>query len=376
MTKSPEDRSVRTHKGAAAIISALSIGLLAIWLVPGDPAKSQNRAAAEFPTLTASSLVHESTFRAIDAALRDRVGAQVPVVEAFGTASVDLLGASPNQQVILGPDRQPFYTEDFTRPCREDDTSLRALHDQLHSDAAAFENAGKDVLYIVAPDKSSVRSEIVDSISPDLLKCSTRVREAFEGWVADGDLPLVALWDDVAALDSEDEPAYIFGDTHWNWRGATAMTRAIVSAAVDAGDVPDSVLEDLSSPTIGEPERISPDLNVMMGIPDTELDFPASFERSGVVTSSETTYSDAGTPQLHFTSESTDAPLIPGKTLVLGDSFTMTQLLTQLPSFFEDVTIAEHHEYAQSAEFDRVIVERVQRYALTGDWPPLASTLK
>ena len=48
----------------------------------------------------------------------------------------------------------------------------------------------------------------------------------------------------------------------------------------------------------------------------------------------------------------------------------------QLANFFEDVTFADHSEFAQAGEFDRVIVERVQRYGATGDWPSLTSTLQ
>lgn len=378
---SDTDHQSRTHTrekpqwAVTGLITLFCLGLLTVWLIPGNTAAAQNREPAPFPGITASSISDAATYRGIDAALRDRLGAQLPVARVVGHAAVDVLRRSPTAGVTLGPDGLPFLTEDMVRPCRESSESLSILKQQLASDAQAFADANKYVMYVVAPDKSSVRHKEVNQISPSLLRCSNFVRHQFERWDAEKSLPLITLWDDVAELDATPETAYERNDTHWNGNGATAMTRAVFAELIADGEAPPAILDDLNDPVQIGSKMIVGDLNGMMSVTHQDEWHQLMFPRNGIETSRETTAGPTGEPQLHFTSTSTDAPLIQGRTLFLGDSFLLNQVASQLPNFFEDVTIAFHSEYAQSGAFDRVIVERVQRYATSGDWPLLATTL-
>ena len=49
---------------------------------------------------------------------------------------------------------------------------------------------------------------------------------------------------------------------------------------------------------------------------------------------------------------------------------------TQPSNFFADVTMAAHEEPILASEYDLVIVERIERYSGTDEWPSLRSTLK
>jgi hypothetical protein len=357
------------------LLGLFCIGLLAVWAVPGNAADAQNREPVEYPSITANSIAEEATFREVDAAIRDRIGAQVIVANALANASVHLLGRSPTPKVILDRDGQPFFAEDFLRPCRETEASLLTVKEGLSEDQISFNEAGKYILYMVAPDKSSVRRDTVDAISPDLLKCSDFVREHFEAWAAEGQLPLVPLWDQVSALDASASSAYMFNDTHWSAAGSMAMSTTLMERLVTDQQVDSSILSVLENPVYSAPELYITDLDGVMGLNELNYRETASFDRPDVTTVQESTVGPTGTSQYHFTSVSGGSALVPGKTLLLGDSFTLTQMPTQLANLFEDLTIADHHEYAQAGQFDRVIVERVQRYGATEDWPSLTETL-
>lgn len=356
-------------------IGVFSAGLLAIWLIPGDPADAQNRDPIGFPTLSFAALTDKNTFHSIDAAVRDRIGAQVAVSTAIGDISVNLLGKSPTPAAIMGSDGQPFYTEDLTRPCRESEKTMSRVKAGLTADHAAMDAAGKYVLFMVAPDKSSIYRDALDDISPDLLRCSDLVRTHFEAWDAEAELPLITLWEPVAQLDKQPGTAFKLNDTHWNSKGSMAMSHSLIERLVADGEAPASLLDDLANPVVSKNMPFIGDLNLIMGVNDIDQRTTASFERPDVETVAETTIGPRGSEQFHFTSTATNSALVPGKTLILGDSFLLKQMPTQLGNFFEDVTMANHYEYEQANDFDRVIIERVQRFAGTGDWPQLAATL-
>ena len=375
---SPGDNDTRRgwHRWAlSALIGVFSVGLLAIWLIPGDAPGAQNRDPLDFPTLSPEALVDKATFQEMDAALRDRVGAQVGVSAALGDVSVHLLGRSPTPGALLGSDRQPFYTEDLTRPCRETEDTMNVIKAELVANYTAMDAAGKYVLFMVAPDKSSMRRADLDAVSPDLLRCSDFVRSHIEAWEAEAQLPLITLWKPVAELDTLPGGAYMRNDTHWNTAGSLAMSHALMERLAADGQAPTSLLEDLEHPVVSDGIDFTGDLNMLMGVADVDQRTTASFLRPDVVTQAEMTVGPTGTDQFHFTSTSTTSALVPGKTLILGDSFLLKQIPSQLGNFFEDVTMADMQEYGQAGQFDRVIVERVQRFSGTEDWPPLTTTL-
>lgn len=359
-----------------ALIAVFCVGLLAIWLVPGNTAGAQNREPMAFPALSADALAETSTYRGIDAALRDRLGAQAAVSESLGDLSVHGLGRSPTSTVLIGSNREPFFVEDLARPCRETEESLAVVKSGLEQDQAAMTAAGKYVLFTVAPDKTSIRRGPVLDVSPDLLHCSDFVRSHFETWEAEGGLPFIGLWDDVAALDTPDSPAYLWNDTHWSASGSMALSHALMNRLVADGQAPPAILDDLTNPVKGKPVAYVGDLNRMMGVDDLDHASTASFARPGVTTRLETTKGAAGTSQYHYTSTSETKPLIQGRTLLIGDSFLLHQMPTQLSNFFADVTMTDLEEWEQAGDYDRVIVERVERYSGTGEWPSLAATLQ
>ena len=367
----------RWHRWAlTTLVAAFSIGLLSIWLVPGNTPEAENRLPLAWPVFDPSSSIDTTTYRELDAALRDRLGAQAAVSDAIGDLSVHGLGQSPTSKVVIGTDRQPFLAEDLVRPCRETTKTMDAVKLGLERDQAAMVDAGKYVAFIVAPNKSSVHRTVVDAISPDLLTCSDFVRSEILEWKSEGDLPLITLWDEVAARDTGSEPAYLWNDTHWSASGSVALSEVLMQRLVSDQQVSAEILRDFSNPISSAARPFVGDLNYMMGVKDTDYKSTISFDRPDVVTTAEKTVGPEGSTQDHFTSTSTTSALVPGKTLLLGDSFLVREMPSQLSNFFSDLTIANVREYAQLGDYDRVIVERVERSSGTADWPALRSALE
>jgi hypothetical protein len=360
---------------STALIGAFSVGMLAVWLVPGNTAAAENRLPRAWPEFTATSSVDTVTYRRVDAALRDRLGAQVPVSDALGALSVHGLGRSPSAAVLIGSDRQPFFAEDLVRPCRETPKSMGVVKAGLLRDLSAMTDADKYVAFVVAPNKSAVRRDAVDDVSTDLLRCSDFVRGELQGWAAEGSLPLITLWDEVAARDTDSDPAYLWNDTHWSASGSLALSHGILERLVADHQAPAAILDDLAHPIYSAEKPFVGDLNQLMGVKDVDLKTTISFDRPDVVTNAEKTVGPEGSQQFHYTSTATTSALVPGKTLILGDSFLMRETPSQLGNFFADVTIANAKEFTQAGDFDRVIVERVERHTGTRDWPSLASVI-
>ncbi|MCP1427627.1 hypothetical protein J3D45_000125 [Microbacterium foliorum] len=355
-----------------------SLLLLSLWLVPGDVAESQNRAEVEFPAVSPQALTEAETFAHVDRALRDRLGAQVPVVHVAGAVSNDV-GMSPNSTTWLGEGREPFFAVDFIYPCRGNPARIDAVHQQLQDDTAAVQGNGAYIVYTVAPDKSSIRDEELGVLRDSLLNCSDRVRSAFAGWGEAQDFPLITLWDRLEHADSSrqgrDDGAYYFGDSHWNADGAAVWTRALLERLVDDGVVSSSVLSDLDETSTAPGEVVIPDLFRNMGLTETVERVEKLYDRPAVTTTTDTVVNSAGTTLTHKSSTSAEAELVPGKTLILGDSFLRTHAATQLAPFFADVTFGSLADYEDVADYDNVIVERVQRNAVEPGWPDFAGVI-
>lgn len=356
-----------------------SLALFSLWLVPGDVAGSQNRAEVDFPQVTADALTDAETFAQIDRALRDRLGVQVPVVHAAGAISTGV-GMSPNSTTWLGIDREPFFAVDFIYPCRGNAARIAAIEQQLVKDTEAVRSGGSYILYTIAPDKSSVRDEELGPLRDSLLNCADRVRSSFLEWESRQSFPLITLWDELedadAARKGRDGGAYYYGDSHWNAQGAAVWTGRLLERLVEDGIAPRSVLDDLHATRREPGEVVVPDLFRNMGLTETVERVEMLFDRPGVMTESDSTVTSEGAVLTHIISTSSDAALIQGKTLVLGDSFLRTHASAQLAPFFSDVTFGSLADFEDVEDYDNVIVERVQRNAVEPGWPDFAGAVE
>jgi hypothetical protein len=180
---------------------------------------------------------------------------------------------------------------------------------------------------------------------------------------------------------------YLKLNTHWNMQGAAVWTKAVL-AALDP-----KLIEGMTIPGVdgGAPSNESPfvagpvidvqgDLTVMLGTPRTEPMPQIALRRKGVTLSScgvplpnnvpPTLVRDtAGTP-VTTEASTTAAPLYPGHTLILGDSFynSWRWLFAPFMSRLTAVYVwADPAKITQSIiDADTVVLEVVERDLTSG----------
>ena len=374
MDANKKDR--RTVLAAVACGSAL---LLSIWLIPGNVAERQNREQRAFPDLTTSNWADPATWATVDSALRDDLGAQVYVAEATASVSALLLHRSPNSSTYVSGGGQPFFSSDFIFPCRTNPARLDLLENKLTSDAATAEQQGVYALYVIAPDKSTIRRDELGDAGHSLLRCTDPVRETVQGWAANDELPLVTLWDELAELDAataDDGGAYYYGDSHWNAEGATVFTTKLLERLVSDGEAPAAVLDSLDDFDVVPGEAKVTDLFKTVGLEIETARDEIVFDRPGVTTVRSVVTNSDGKDLTHYESTTTEAPLIAGKTLILGDSFLQAHSTVQLAPFFEQVTYGSLVDDVDVDQYDRIIMERVQRNTAEVGWPELSKAFQ
>lgn len=350
------DKNPRGRIAAAA----LSLVLLSALLIPAS-AVDDNTAAPAAPQFTVDAL----TSGALLGQIRDSIGANFGLkrlaIQSIASAHL-ALGVSPTPAIFIGEGGEPFLSEDFSNACSSD---LEALDfaGTVDALAEAQQSAGRELLFAVVPDKSSIERDKLGPLENALLRCSDRNRDYLESLGT-----VVTAWDSFAASNDE---LYLFGDSHWNYTGASMF----------AVDVLDRIQPGIVQPgdLVETEQQHDGDLFVLMGVEQHEQVTMVTAERPGVETAYESETTPSGYTVQRWQSTG-DAPLIPGRTLIVVDSMFGYNSQVYGP-YFEDLTsvpiqaLIDPGTIASMGDYDRVIVQRVQRglpndlgTLLTADW--------
>lgn len=366
-------RSVRAAKVLVALFATV---LLAVWLLdPPLPWGEDNRRITSFPDVSPSGLLSGADTQQTDAALRDRLALRQYVTEAIGEASRDRLGTSLNPAVVLGRNRTPFLSEDFTLPCKYDfePASVSAGLDRLTEIA---DGTGKSVMVAIAPDKSAVMSDVLGSRADALLACADHVRTQTEQtWGGQADGPVVISWDQLQQAQDED-PGSVFqkGDSHWTSKGALVWSETVIDALIARGEAPKSLAGAPNAVQVQD-EKADNDLYRLMGISRNTMVPVYQVTRDDVTIRAHTEESPSGRGVAVFRAWSTTAPMIKGRTLVVNDSF-ISRAEGLLAPYFTNLEVMHWSDFLTAVdegelpEFDRIIIETVQR-----GWPQRAGWL-
>ena len=260
---------------------------------------------------------------------------------AAGNASPDSAGDKPSTsealRVIQGKDDWLYFADDFKFACHPK-LSLPVVIDGLKRLHTAIEASGRKLVISVIPDKSTaVPQNLPESFA--FKNCGEEHRREFWQEIVASKVPFVDVREPLAAAErAARHPMYLKLNTHWNMQGAAVWTKSIL-AALDP-----RLIEGMAIPGVdeGAPSNESPfvagpvidvqgDLTVMLGAPRTEPMPQIVVRRKGVTLSSDGVPLPgnvppslgrelAGTP-VTTEASTTAAPLYPGHTLILGDSF-------------------------------------------------------
>lgn len=258
-----------------------------------------------------------------------------------GNASPDSAGAGPATssapRVIQGTDDWLYLADDFSLEC-DPKLSLPAVIDGLKRLHTAIEASGRKLVISVIPDKSTAVSQYLPE-SYAFKNCSEERRRAFWPALAASEVPFVDLREPLAeAGRAAGHPMYLQLNTHWNMQGAAVWSKSVLTA-LDPGlvegmaipGVDDEPLPSESSFVAGPVIDVQGDLTVMLGAPRKEPMLKVELRREGVTLSSDGVplpgnvpppirTESAGAPRT-IEANTTAAPLYPGHTLILGDSF-------------------------------------------------------
>lgn len=303
---------------------ALLVLPTAVWFVGKRAEPIENKPLAMRPSPSLSGLRDGSFFKDLDTFLQEHLPVRSDLVA--GKAAVDsrVIGESPNPQVTMGADGWLYFTEDLKRDC-----SVTSPADVIVAQMGRFVDAvdatGRKAVAYIGPDKSSmVPQHLPDAVRDTCTRqLSSEIRGRLAGPVPDG------VIDAFTTLDRDDvESLYWRRDSHWNPQGAVLVSAAVVDA-VQPG------LWDEAAVHVGADTSHVTDLTQLMGLPEEESSPSVEVRRPGVTTT-ELPTSDP-TVTRHFVSTTTGGALVPGKTVILHDSFGNIQV-DQLAPYFEDVT--------------------------------------
>ncbi|MFY1635012.1 alginate O-acetyltransferase AlgX-related protein [Solwaraspora sp. WMMB335] len=362
----------RSLVGARLIVGTLAVLLLTPTMlsIRGGDEAVENRVPVPFPEIAPATVLDTETYRQVDAALRDRLTLRRFVIKAVGKAGYDGLGYSFNTNAYIGEDRTPFLADDFTKPCNTP-FDAAAVDARLRSLEQTARQAGKDVLFVIAPDKSSVLRHKLGPMADALMVCADPVREQSQArWGDDPTGPVVTLWPQFAAAERA-EPGRVWqhGDSHWSYQGAMMFTREVIDRLVARGEAPEQLR---GAPGAEQrPDRsLEGDLYRLMGIPRKEKVANWVVRREGVTVDTSTLPTVTGRGlRTRTTSAPAGTPMVPGRTLVVYDSFFYVAELQMAP-YFAEMSALHWDDFLPMAregripDFDRVIFQSVQR-----SWP-------
>ncbi|HEY8372569.1 MAG TPA: hypothetical protein VIL00_07485 [Pseudonocardiaceae bacterium] len=368
------------------------------WIFGARAVEFENRRLAEFPSITQGweffsglsqwatdhLVFRDEAVRAADTISRGVFGEPAP----FGQKRSDTGPVAPPppadpqidqgdngetdssafRSVIEGKDGWLYFGDDIRNKC-DPIRDLEKTLERLERFRAAVEQSGRKFVLVIPPDKTTMVREYLPSRFAGR-DCAERATEDF--WRLVGELPkAIDLREDLKRhADRLRRPIYYKLDSHWTDDGALVMVRRVAEKLQpgvsdgwkisDAGthsfraDLP--TLQGRQVDDTGPLYDVSPD-----GSRKTTRNVPVEF----------------GQLQ-HMTIEPVDG-MITDRTLLLGDSFTITAS-RYMSAVFSDLTVLSYAagysdpDAVANALLDRevVVLEVVERVLARGDLPILS----
>ena len=345
-----------------ALMASVLILLPAAALVSGVRGKPiENRASKSFNGIDGwASFSDFGAFVADRIPLRSRAVRTDAWIDDHVFSEDPAFGGSSTPRVIRGKDGFLFLADAIDTACAPNSPPDVAAQNFSRL-STIIADSGRDVLSMVAPDKSTVHPELLPA---DLAKydCFTQFTNTLWSDLDSSNIPgFVNLR---SALSQQTkatrEPLYLRKDSHWDSAGSLVG----VHLAID--HFAPGLWSDAEIKYRGVGDYTG-DLTGMQGNPQTDQAPQYSVERPDVIAGPTTVIDDIeGGNNRRFTNSAPPGRLIPGKSLMFLDSYGLAAL-PQLVPFFEDLTIIRLVDFEPSrfagaiADADRVWVLTVER---------------
>jgi hypothetical protein len=356
----PASRLVRWTVAGVSCALLAAPGVARLLGHPGAPI--ENRAPAAFTGLDDGW----DSFAALGRYVNDRLPLRARAVRADAWIDQHVFGEDPafgggsSPRVVTGSNGVLFINDALTEACAPNATPDVSAS-RLAALAAVIAESGRELVTMVAPDKSTIHPEL---LPPDLATraCFDAYTERFWAELDGAAIPgFVNLRDLLIARSTTTrELLYLRKDSHWDPAGSLVA----VERAVDA-----------FAPGLWDPAAVqyqglydyTGDLTGLLGAPAVDQAPSYGVVRPQITEVSVEVIDDLeGGANRRFVNAGPDGSLIPGRTLFLLDSYGLAALPQVVP-YFEDLTIVnindfEPERFAQLiADADRVWFMSVER---------------
>lgn len=306
-----------------------------------------------------------------DAAVADRFPYRSRIIKSTRSFDWSIGGRRVFGDVSLGKNDWMFYRVDSGQQLRGK-SYIEDFFERLDRTIAFADSRQLPFIVIVIPPKQIVHQEMLSDSDQSLTVRFEPLRNLFytglESYQPDR---IPRIWVDLKALAGNGNPLVFHPqDTHYTHVGAIVVGRSIVEA-FSPGLWQDSAVRNT------EGTSVTGDLVSMAGFSSGWKSWKITYSeihRDGVRIVSRDVPDQQMNPYdpARFTSESDSGiTLIPGKTLIVHDSFIGGFLRDSLAMYFEDVTYLHSNNLAEidlksvMVNYDRVVLQMTERSALT-----------
>jgi alginate O-acetyltransferase complex protein AlgJ len=327
------------------------------------PSTIDNRALAPAPSL-------DKGFDALDMVgpwATDRLAGRGQAVETKSWIDFNLLKEMPaSNKVVRGKDGYLFLGEDFTKGCGGSAAFERNLTSFLKL-AEIIKASGRNAVFTLGPNKSSVVSDSLPKAVPKG-DCALKAIAAENAVLDNFRHPLwVGVHSQLVQAQAAGKNPYSRTDTHWTTGGSAIFARSLAEQ-LDPGLAKRITITPTTITKAG-------DLTILLGLAATE-DQPSAELSTGTTVTPDPSLDQFDLLKMdNYGKErwttTPAAGLVPGKSLILGDSFAYTALGNLRPLFADGTFLWTGHVsqaeiVSQIKASDTVVVELVQRNVSAG----------
>ncbi len=342
----------------------------------------ENRTPNAFPALKDPGNLLDSTWWAsISRAFEDRVPFRKQMVSLDRTINPVKAGDRSNRKVEHGVENWLF----FRKSLAEDLGTLEETKQAIEAIETFMTNNEfkADLFIVVAPNKVTIYPEKLTPSSQEKFAQSKAQRDLLYTYFSKPDTPyLVDVWTPMFALkELSNEIIYEPGGSHYNSLGAMVLARTMIDAVDPTLWNDDERIEEWTKTDIPDIAKVIGDWDMKEthtrlqihrpGIEIVELwdAKPKGGDSRRIKNPNFLSINDISYyNRRHVINRSVSQPLIPGKTLILFDSFIGHYLHPTLSQFFEDVELIhigtiDRAFFLQALDtYDRVYFQSAERH--------------
>jgi hypothetical protein len=327
----------------------------------------EQRQPAEFPTIRSPwDLVDASVYTALNAALRDRLPYRARIITLAKRVELAMPGNTGKRDVLITDEGWFFLNAAFGRRLGSPSDVQESL-DLVDAFLAEHRDPPPVFRFMLVPDKHSVYPERLDQAGRTEASVYAPSRERLEDHFASHPDPRIIDMRAIILAEKAVNPNLLYqpGDTHHSDHGAMVMARSLLDSLAPGLWRADEVVE------LGVEDRTA-DLHNLSGLVDLTEQYPVvTVERAGFegVDIEWLDELDIMLRPARYRAESRGAKLLPGRALIVHDSFIGPTLRPVFAQYFEDLTywynelIEPGDLRAAMKVYDYVIVEGTVREA-------------